>query len=353
MADDPRAADWGRLLFFDARFSRNGKLSCASCHQPDRAFVDGRTRSTGIGPGQRNTPTVVGAAYSTWFYWDGRRDSLWSQALIPFEAADEMGSSRTSVIKVVAADPGYRARYQALFEALPPASWFDSLPALAGPFGDPETRDRWARLPAREQKRVNQIYARVGQAIEAYERTLMPQPSALDRFVDVLVRKGAAAAAHELTDQQQHGLRLFISDRTRCLRCHNGPLLTNGDFSNIGTGTLRGKQLDFGRVFGLQAVLMDEFNCLGPYSSAPPEICTALRFVDRSSNAHLEGAFKVPSLRLVSQTAPYFHDGRFASLADVVRFYNRPKVRIDGVDLEPIELSDQEIDALVAFLSVL
>ncbi|MEM7678023.1 MAG: hypothetical protein AAF449_18680, partial [Myxococcota bacterium] len=138
-----------------------------------------------------------------------------------------------------------------------------------------------------------------------------------------------------------------------CLRCHNGPRLTNGGFHNIGTGTLQGEGLDFGRIFGIRSLLMDEFNCRGPYSDASPDACRGLRFLNQRDDVHLEGAFKVPSLRLVSRTAPYFHDGRFETLEAVVRFYNSPKMVADGVELEPLGLTDTEVAALVAFLEVL
>ena len=263
-----------------------------------------------------------------------------------------MGSSRTAIVRIIARSPEDRRRYEALFEPLPPVAWIDTLPAQAGPFGDSPTRTAWARLPVNTQRRVNRIYARIGQVIEAYERTLRPEPSAFDRFARALSSESPRTASDELTGQQQRGLALFISDRTRCLRCHNGPMLTNGGFHNIGTGNFTGERLDFGRVFGLQAVLVDEFNCLGPYSAAAPEDCTTLRFVDRNPDAHLEGAFKVPSLRLLSKTAPYFHDGRFDTLTEVVRFYNDGG-RVDGVELAPIGLTDDEISDLVAFLAVL
>ena len=347
-ADSPQAAELGRKLFFDTRLSGSGKIACATCHQPPRHFADGRATAVGAGPGRRNTPTVIGAAYQRWFYWDGRRDSLWSQALIPFEAPDEMGSSRVQMIRIVLRTPAYRRLYEAVFGVPPVDAWLRRLPAHAGPFGAPATRDAWHRMAPAVRDRVNRIYANLGKAIAAYERTLTPAPSPFDRYADGLVAGSEAA----LTPAQRRGLALFIDDRTRCLRCHNGPMLSNGGFHNIGTGNLQGEHLDFGRLFGLQAVTRDEFNCLGRYSDAAPDACTALRFINRGDH-HLQGAFKVPSLRAVSKTAPYFHDGRFATLREVVEFYNAPEARIDGIELDPIHLSATEVDDLVAFLEIL
>src|SRR5882762_3494625 len=101
-ADDPRAAALGKRIFFDPGFSESGKTACATCHQPERHFTDGRARS--VPPTGRNAPTVVGTAFGSWFTWDGRRDSLWAQALVPFEASNEIGGSRTGVIRRIARD---------------------------------------------------------------------------------------------------------------------------------------------------------------------------------------------------------------------------------------------------------
>ena len=93
-ADNPAAAELGQQLFFDPRLSANGRVSCATCHVPQNHFTDGRPVARGIGETSRNTPTILGIAYSPWFFWDGRSDSLWSQALGPMESAVEHGSNR-------------------------------------------------------------------------------------------------------------------------------------------------------------------------------------------------------------------------------------------------------------------
>ena len=107
VADDPRAAGLGRRIFSDSGFSDSGARSCATCHQPERHYTDGLARS--VPPAGRNAPTVVGGAYGSWFTWDGRRDSLWAQALVPFEASGEVASSRTGVVRRIAGDARYRA----------------------------------------------------------------------------------------------------------------------------------------------------------------------------------------------------------------------------------------------------
>ncbi|HUQ83945.1 MAG TPA: cytochrome-c peroxidase, partial [Gemmatimonadaceae bacterium] len=103
-ADDHAAAQLGHRLFFDARLSSNGKVSCASCHLPAQDFQDGKRLATGVGTTSRRTMPVPGTAYSPWQFWDGRADSQWSQALGPLESAVEHGGDRTQYAHLVAAD---------------------------------------------------------------------------------------------------------------------------------------------------------------------------------------------------------------------------------------------------------
>lgn len=353
VADHPEAARLGEKLFFDHRLSGNGTLSCASCHQPDRYFTDGLPRGVGINKSGRNTPTVVGAAFLSWFYWDGRRDSLWSQALVPFEAADEMGSSRTAVVRLIGQNPGYRSQYERIFGAFPTAVLSPALPEHAGPLGAKPTRDAWHRIGRRDAQVINAIYANLGKAIAAYERTLPLPVTRFDRYVEAVLA-GDAEADALLTTEERNGLELFLdSERTHCQRCHNGPWFTNGGFHNIGTGNFSGENLDFGRVFGVRSVVMDEFNCVGPYSDATPDQCAELRFLNRSTHVPLEGAFKVPSLRNLTATAPYMHDGRFPDLESVLAFYRRPPGEGTTHELPELDLSEDEARQLVAFLESL
>lgn len=132
------ASLWGRDLFFDAELSRSGSTSCSTCHQPDRYFTDGLTLAAGQDPLTRNTPTLVGSRDQTWFYWDGRRDSLWSQALVPMEAAAEMNNTSTQITQTVKRK--YQREYEAIFGSLPelPAANVD-----ASPMGDDQQKQAW------------------------------------------------------------------------------------------------------------------------------------------------------------------------------------------------------------------
>ena len=151
--DDPRAIALGKRLFFDARLSSNGKVACATCHLPTREFQDGLPLGRGVGITGRRTMTIVGTAYSPWFFWDGRTDSQWSQALGPLESAVEHGGTRTLYAGVVARE--YRREYEPLFGPLPSLA---SVPRSAGPTGNAAERDGMGR-PLRDNTR--QRYASV------------------------------------------------------------------------------------------------------------------------------------------------------------------------------------------------
>jgi cytochrome c peroxidase len=351
-ADDPQAQALGKQLFFDTQFSANGKLSCASCHQPQRAFTDGLPHAVGVHATGRNTQTIIAAAWSRWFYWDGRRDSLWAQALVPFEAADEMGGSRVAVVRRIGEQKNYRQAYEEVFGAFPAVILTANLPKNAGPLGDQEIQNNWYKIPADMQNAINQVYSRLGKAVAAYERTLLPQPTRFDVYVEQLL--SGKPVSKPLLKNEIAGLKLFIdAKQTQCLQCHNGPLFSNGDFHNIGSGNFSGDFLDFGRSLGLQSVVMDEFNCLGRFSDAKPDDCQPLRFLNKSAHIPLQGAYKTPSLRYAKNTAPYFHDGRFKQLLEVMRYYNNPPQNNGPHELKPLNLTDQQLLDLVAFMQTL
>ncbi len=306
-----------------------------------------------MGKTARNTPTVIGAAHLSWYYWDGRRDALWAQALVPFEADAEMGGSRMSVVRAIGTDAEYRNLYTQAFGPFPSAVLAEHLPESAGPLGSPSDRDAWHRVGTDEAIAINTVFANIGKAIAAFERTLPVPVTRFDRYVAAILA-GNRDADRMMSADEIAGLELFVdSERTHCLRCHNGPWFTNSGFHNIGTGNFSGENLDFGRVFGLQSVMMDEFNCLGPYSDAEPEDCSELRFLNRSTHVPLEGAFKVPGLRNVAATAPYMHDGRFPDLESVIAFYRQPPAEEVAHELPALDITDREASQLIAFLESL
>lgn len=345
-AADPEAIALGQQLFFDKRLSASGDFSCASCHQTERYFTDGLAQSKAAGTTLRNAPTVIGVAYQDWFYWDGRRDSLWSQALTPIEATDEMASSRVAVVHLLQNDKNYRDSYDAIFSFPLPA--LENIPLDANPYGTKEQRQAWEKIDDDKKKSINHVFANVGKAIAAYERTLVPESTRVDAYIDALLADNKRAD-QLLTAEEEKGLELFIdSKRTQCLNCHNGPLLSNGEFQNIGTGNFEEGLLDFGREFGLRAVWFDEFNCIGNYSDADKKECSALRFMQK--DGHFMGAYKVPGLRGLKWTAPYFHDGTKNDLTSVLRHYQLSTTFELTDELQPVTLTAEEEQALIALL---
>lgn len=352
---EPAAAAFGHTLFFDKRLSGSGELSCAGCHQPAKHFSDQLAFAAGSGELKRNTPSLVGVAANRWFYWDGRRDSTWSQALVPLESPLEMAGSRVQVARYIAST--HRTPYERLFGSLPSTKYLETLPLSANPLGDDDARAAWLALAPRDQQTVNTIFANIGKALAAYEAKLLPAGGDFDRFVTALASGHADHANALLTQQQQQGLKLFISARTQCLNCHNGPLLTNQGFHNIGTGLSASGQMDFGRMMGSQMVLMNEFNCRSEYSDSDDKSCPELTHLNRHEiPGMMRGAFKVPTLRGLSKTSPYMHDGRFEDLQSVLEYYVDPPKHVATSlhELPPIEnLTESESAALLDFLGTL
>lgn len=345
-ADNQEAAELGEKLFFDTRLSQNGKVACATCHQPALNFTDGLPRSRGIAQTARKSMSIVGAAYSPWLFWDGRKDSLWAQALGPLEDKNEHGIDRTRVAHLVARH--YRGAYTRIFGPLPEAS---KLPRRAGPIADEDAWAAWSQMKGADKKAVTRVFVNIGKAIAAYERGVMPTASRLDRYLVALERNDKKAMGAALSATEVAGLRIFIG-KANCEGCHSGPLLTNHDFHNTGVPSVT-SPLDSGRKAGARAVAQDEFNCLSRYSDAKPGTCAELRYL-KASGSELERAFKVPSLRNVARAAPYMHAGQFETLQQVLEHYNRAPIAPAGhSELEPLGLSEAELGQLEAFLQSL
>lgn len=193
----------GKLLFFDSRLSKDGSVSCASCHVPAAGFSDPRQFSLGVGgkQGGRNAPPAMNAAYNHLQFWDGRASSLEEQALGPIQNPIEMAETLDGVVKKLSKVKAYQARFRAVF-------------------GSDITPDHLAK------------------AIAAFERTLISTNSSFDRFI-----AGDKAA---LSESAQRGLELF-QGKARCVLCHNGPNFTDNKFHNIGVPQTGPLAEDLGR----------------------------------------------------------------------------------------------------------
>jgi cytochrome c peroxidase len=355
VADSAATVALGRQLFFDVRFSRDQSVACASCHDPARYFQDGRPVGQGVGAGSRRSMPVVAAGSGTWLFWDGRKDSLWSQALGPLEDPREHGSNRLRIARLLG--QYYPTEYGDAFGAMPA---LDHLPGDASPLGTTVEQAAWRLLLPVEQQAVSRVFANMGKAIAAYERTLHHQPSRFDLYVDSLLDRDAANVA-VLSAREIRGLRVFVG-KGQCVSCHNGPQLTDQQFHNTGVPTRDPHRPDAGRAAAIEALRTDEFNCLGPFSDKATDQCMELQFL-AEDEASLQGAFKTPGLRDVSKRPPYMHAGQFLSLEEVVRHYDHAPAAALGISelrrtrsgqgRPPLHLSAQERRDLIAFLNVL
>jgi len=354
VALDSKAASLGHHLFFDKRLSKNSASACVTCHVPNQYFTDGLKTGQGISQLRRNTQSIIGSVYQNWLYWDGRRDSLWSQALVPIEAQAEMGSDRLSTARLIS--ESYASEYEAIFGKIPTIN-FEQLPAHASPDANSTALKAWKTIDPSTRKAINTIFANTGKAIAAYESLLSPKAGRFDEFVNVLLQSDnpdTETLNAYLSQSEQRGLRLFISNRTQCLNCHSSAMFSNFGFHNIGTAQAEDNSIDAGRMIGIQSVQSNEFNCNSSFSSGNDGSCNLLHSTNNlDATLSIHGAFRVPGLRGLKQSAPYMHDGRFAKLEDVIRFYVEPQPQLLGKrhDLPVIDkLNDTEVNDLAAFL---
>lgn len=349
-AYDDKAAHFGQFMFFDKRISANGQVACSTCHEPTKGFGDGLNVSKGLASTNRHAPSVWNTAYNRWFFWDGRADSLWAQAIRPIEDGKEMGFSRLELAHFVANTADIKKAYESIFGALPDISDTKRFPAKGKP-GD----DDYDNMSDEDKSTITRITVNVGKAIAAYERKIISRDAPFDTFVEGW-KEGDAEKLKAMSEQAQRGLKLFVG-KARCILCHFGPNFTNGEFHNIGLSLNPDLQRDTGRFDAVSKVKNDEFNGMSPYSDASPddEFNNKLKFLVQK--AHNLGEFKTPSLRSVATSAPYMHDGRFATLKDVINHYNKfpdpPAFSPREEILIKLELTDKEVEDLVAFLQAL
>jgi cytochrome c peroxidase len=353
VADDPRAVALGHALFFDKALSGNGQVACATCHVPEKYFTDGLARARGIGVADRNAPTLLGAPWLPYVFHDGRKDSLWAQALGPLENPAEHGTDRLAVAHHVARE--HRPAFEALFGPLPALDDPQRFPEHGRPvpFGSHDPQQlAWDAMTPADRLAVDRVFSQVGKVLEAYERKLQPQAAPFDRYVQAVLAHDPAGEA-AIDAPARRGLRQFIG-KAQCVTCHNGPLLTDKGFHNLGLPPTVGRNgVDVGRSQGAQQVLADDFRCGQTFSDTKD--CEELRFLDPRFEDFL-GAFKTPSLRNVEHTAPYMHGGQFATLEAVVAFYKTlpGKAQVGHRELI-LHLLDPEVSTedLVAFLHTL
>jgi cytochrome c peroxidase len=322
----PSAIALGRRLFFETRLSADGQRSCATCHDPAKAFTDGRPRSVGAVVVDRNAIALANLRRNRWFGWDGAGDSLWAQSIRPILDPKELGLTPHEVSKRVATDPGLAAAYAQVFGSA-------------------------AGTDTPELTLVN-----VAKALAAFQETIVTPRTPFDDFRDAL-ESGDDAAAGRYPLAAQRGLRIFVGTG-RCSVCHFGSNFTNGEFDDVGVPHFAAKgRVDTGRFGGIAALEASPFTLTGRYNDDPqaaPGLAT--RHVEPLHRNW--GEFRVPSLRNVARTAPYMHNGSLATLADVVRHYSEvDEDRLHGIPgqrlVRPLRLTPEEQADLVAFLESL
>jgi cytochrome c peroxidase len=436
---DPNVADiaaLGQAFYFDTRFSGNAALvdsignpvpyaraalgqpinvACATCHDPKRAGADftsaPNTVSIGAGWYDVNGQQTVNVAQYPLLYWNGRSDSLWAQAAAVAESGVSVNGNRLAIFWSLANDANYREKYVALFgsdeitDPPPPAGTY---PATGKP-GQPA----FDNLPVDDKKKITRTYVNWAKAIAAYEYRLVSRDSAFDKWV------ADGPDSTWISPAAKRGAQLFVG-KASCIDCHNGPFFSDGAFHNVGVpqvgdhvptiadcppgnakcdctpGDEKSTCLPAGAWGGLTKLKAKPLPADDPglsytnfrrdsiWSDGAPDDAYAARYYGGPADATLKGAWRTPSLRDVALTAPYMHDGAYATLEDVVWKYNlggdasgstefqlpicgAGASAVDGgacmdpgapspgrsVQIKPLDLTDSEMADLVEFLKTL
>ena len=313
----PEKISLGQKLFFDRRLSVDGTVSCSTCHDPAFAFTERKPTSVGIQGrvGQRNAPTVLNALYNKTQFWDGRVKTLEEQAALPIVNSVEMGQPNLdAAVAQIAAVGEYRQAFQAVFGRSPNG------PDLLG-------------------------------AIASYERTQLSFDSPFDHFI--------AGDKNAIDDSAKRGWELFNA-QARCNKCHaltdtqrDVTVFTDNDFHNIGIGIIRHNVVALARQ--AEQLIKSGDTAAIDRAAIQTDMSALGRFLITKNEKDI-ASFKTPDIRNVLVTAPYFHDGSQETLWDVIDHYNKG----DGLqnpyldeDIQPLALTESEIDDLVAFMASL
>jgi cytochrome c peroxidase len=313
----PQKISLGQRLFLDPRLSVDGTVSCSTCHDPKLAFTDRRPTSFGVKGriGQRNAPTVLNALYNKTQFWDGRVNTLEEQAALPIVNAVEMGQpSLDAAVAQIAAVEEYQQAFRVVFGRSPNGP--DLLRAIA-----------------------------------SYERTQLSFDSPFDHFI--------AGEKNAIDDSAKRGWELF-NNQARCNKCHaltdttrDVTNLIDNDFHNIGIGIIRHNVVALARQ-AEQLIKTGDTTAIDR-AAIQSDLSALGRFLVTKQEKDI-ASFKTPNIRNVLVTGPYFHDGSQETLWDVIDHYNKG----DGLqnpyldeDIQPLALTESDIDDLVAFMASL
>jgi len=307
----PEKIELGKLLFFDTRLSGDASVGCSTCHEPNQGWGFSNDISRGY-PGTihwRNSQTIINSAYYNKLFWAGAAGSLESQG--PAAAKGGVaGNGESDMMEArLAFIPEYRERFNKVFG------------------------DTWPKI------------SNAWKAIAAFERTLVQTDTPFDKYM-----RGDKKA---LGEQQLRGKALF-EGKANCIECHNGALFSDKQYYNLGVPRAFRWEED-----GLaQITFRFEQYAKGVTEEMYRTIKDDAGLYYRTKEKADMGKFRVPSLRYTVYTAPYMHNGAFFDLTEVVEFYNEGggenefaanKTKL----LKPLNLSDEEIEDLVAFIESL
>ena len=345
---NPKAAAFGEDLFNDWRLSRGEEFACQTCHRVTDHFMSVRDDTI------KDIPTLWNMAYNNWFFWDGRADTLWAQALGPIENPKEHDSNRTEIAKLVSQDAIYKDVYEEIFGKIPDFTDYERFPIPAKPSEDnKEANKNWQGMTQEDQMQVNKVFANVGKALAAFQMTLVSQKTEFDVFVEGL-KENNPDKINVLKPDAQRGLKLFLG-KGQCIDCHSGPAFSDSKFHNT---QLPATGIDLGfkdaRHGGISEVKESIFNAAGPFSD-DPKGTLAQRVRKLTETEKEKGRFKTPGLRNVVFTNPYMHTGQFRSLTDVIDFYSdmNGAQETDHPEIKPRRFTEQEKRDLLAFIKSL
>lgn len=303
----PQKVELGKLLFFDPRLSGDGSISCATCHDPVKGWGDGKALSEGY-PGTqhyRNAQTILNSAYMKELFWYGGVADLETAVRVHLTSAFLMNADGQLLEERLRQVPEHSRRFQEIFGTLP-------------------------------------MYGQIVNAISSYLRTIVSRDVPLDRYL--------RAEKESLPPLAIKGLELF-QGKAQCIQCHNGPLLSDEKYYNLGVPANPEIRSNPVRHISLRY----ESLMLGVpgYNKATQDLG---RYMITKSNQE-KGLFRTPALREVARTAPYMHNGIFSTLEEVIDFYDRG----GGNDpfgtksplIRPLGLTKEEKTALKAFLESL
>ncbi len=295
----PEKIELGKKLFFDRRLSGDGTMSCATCHNPEEAFTDGLDISLSYPTTRnwRNAPTLINTAFQKYLFHDGRVNTLEDQALFPMMSAFEMNQNLDFVEEEIRATPEYVEGFKKAFNG-------------------EVTRER------------------IAMAIAAFERTLVSVNSPLDKYL--------SGDKKALSEDAMKGLEIF-NGKGKCAECHHGVNLADDKFYALNVPENSALQND-PRVIATMRFVAKVYH-YDDYGNLKEDPGRYLITKDRNDWK----SFRTPTLRDISRTAPYMHNGVFSTLDEVIDFFNNGGGK-DNKILKPVGLRDEEKKYLKVFL---